>query len=104
MHYKTIVHELLEQNPQLHEDLRRRRRVLATIESCARDLKDSHERWTETLSQGSPQGNAAQIASQALDMAIQELQERLQSASPANDESLSLDAAMAFIRNPKSRG
>ncbi len=38
-------------------------------------------------------------------MAIKELEDRLPSVShPDNDEPLSLDAAMAFIRNHTSRG
>ena len=104
MQYKTIVHELLQEQTELHEELRRTRRVLATIESYARDLKASHERWIQTLSQGSPPGDTARITSQALEMAVSELQERLQSASPESEETLSLDAAMAFIQRPTSRG
>jgi len=105
MHYKTIIHELLLEQTELHEELRRRRRVLAAIEDCARELKASHERWTEALSQANRSGDRSQITSQALEMAVQELTQRLQSVSPGDEpETLSLDAAMAHISKPTPQG
>jgi hypothetical protein len=105
MQYKTIVHELLQQQTELHEQLRLTRRLLPTLETCARELKASHEAWKETLSQENPGSEPNQIASEALEMAVKELEDRLQAASAPDDhEALSLDAAMAFVRNPTSRG
>ncbi|HLJ45705.1 MAG TPA: hypothetical protein VKU01_06850 [Bryobacteraceae bacterium] len=102
MQYKTIVHELLQQRTELHEQLRLTRRLLPTIEACARELKASHEEWKETLSQARPGSHPIQIASEAMEIAVKELQDHLQAVS--DDETLSLDAAMAFLRNPTSRG
>jgi hypothetical protein len=103
--YKTIVHELLAERTELHEQLRLTRRLLPTLETCARELKASHEAWKETLSQEKPGSEPNQIASEALEMAVKELEDRLQAALPTDDhEALSLDAAMAFIRSPTSRG
>ena len=58
-----------------------------------------------TLCQARPGSDPSQIASEALEMALKELEDRLPSASPQNDhEPLSLDAAMAFIRRHTPRG
>lgn len=104
MQYKTIVHELLQQQTELHEKLRLTRRLLPTIEAYAKELKASHEEWKETLSEARPGSDPIQIASEAMEMAVKELEDRLQTASQGNDhEAVSLDAAMAF-RNPTSRG
>ena len=104
MQYKTIVHELLQQRTELHEKLRLTRRLLPTIETFARELKASHDEWKETLSEARPDSDPIQISSEAMEMAVQEMEDRLQNESQTNDEALSLDAAMAFLRNPTSRG
>lgn len=105
MQYKTIVLELLQQRPEIHEQLRMNRRLLPTVELYARELKASHETWKETLGQERPGSEPSQIASEAMEMALKELEDRLPSASqPDDNEPFSLDAAMASIRNHTSRG
>jgi hypothetical protein len=105
MQYKTIVLELLQQRPQIHDQLRKERKLLSTVEKYARELKTSHEAWKETLAQERPGTDQSQIAFEALEMALKDLEDHLPSASHPNDsETLSLDAAMAFIRNHTSRG
>ena len=105
MQYKTIVLELLQQRPEMHEQLRKDRKLLPTLEIYARELKTSHEAWKEILSQARPGSDPSQIASEALEMALKELEDRLPSESPQDEqEPLSLDAAMAFIRSHTSRG
>jgi hypothetical protein len=105
MQYQPIVQGLLEQQTQLHEKLRLTRRLLPTIKACAKELKASHEEWTETLSQARPDSNPMQIESEALEIAVKEMEDRLQNESQVSDqEGLSLDAAMAFIKGPTSRG
>lgn len=105
MQYKTIVHELLLTRTELHEQLRLTRRLLPTLESCARELKASHETWMESLSQAKPGSDPSQISSEALEMALKELEDRLPSVSPPDDhEPPSLDKAMAQILSPTSRG
>ncbi len=104
MQYKTIVHELLEQQPELHEQLRLTRRLLPTIETLAKQLKGSHEVWKETLTQAKPDSDPSQIASEAMELAVKELEDRLQSASQQDDRELpTLDQAMAFLVGPMSR-
>ncbi len=105
MQYKTIILELLQQRPEMHDQLRKSRRLLATVEFYARELKTSHEAWKETLDQAQPGSDQSQISSEALELALKELEDRLPSAShPDGNEPLSLDGAMAFIRNHTSRG
>jgi hypothetical protein len=105
MQYKTIVHELLKDRTELHEQLRKERKLLTTVDRYARELRDSHEAWKDLLSQMRPGSIPSQIASEALEMALKELQDRLPSESAhSGSEAQFLDAAMLFIRNHTSRG
>jgi hypothetical protein len=105
MLYKTIILELLRQQPQMHERLRRQRKLMATMESYAKELKQSHEAWMDLLAQARPGSNQNQISGEALAMALKNIQDRLPSESPPSEhETLFLDAAMMFIRRPTSRG
>jgi len=105
MQYKTIIHELLQQRPKMHDRLRKKRKLLPTLERYAQELKTSHEAWKELLFQLRPGSDKSQIASEALEIALKELEDRLPSESPQNgNEALFLDAAMLFLRRPTSRG
>ena len=103
MQYKTIILELLEQRPEIYDHLRKQRKLLTTMDQYARELKTRHEAWKETLGQAQPGSDQSQIAFEALEMALKELEDRLPPASHPSDEMLSLDGAMAFIRKPTSR-
>jgi hypothetical protein len=98
MQYKTMILELLQQRTQLHDQLRKDRKLLPTMEHFARELKASHEAWKQLLSQLRPGSDPNQVSSEALEMALKELEERLPSG-PQNDEPVFLDAAMLFIRH-----
>lgn len=99
MLYKTMVHELLQMCPQLHEALRRERKLLPALERLAGQLKASHEQWKLALGSKAPGRDPSQIAAEALEIALQELRDRLPAASPPSaDETLSLDAAMAYLQ------
>ena len=106
MQYKTILLELLQQRPEMHEELRRRRKLLPTLETYARELKAGHEAWKETLSQARPGSHQAQIASEAMELALKDMEDRLPPVSARDEEeALSLDEAMAFISHKHtSRG
>jgi len=96
--YKTIVFELLKERTQLHEQLRLTRRLLPTLEQCALELKASHEEWMQALAK--PGSDPQQTSSEALEIALKELEERLLAVSPPEgQEELSLDQAMAFLHN-----
>ncbi len=104
MQYKTIVHELLQQRPQMHEQLRKDRKLLTTLETYAKELKTSHEAWQGLLTRLRPGSDRTQIASEALEMALKEMEDRLPSASSHDgDRPLFLDAAMLFLRRHSSR-
>src|SRR5260370_33023297 len=98
MQYKTIVLELLRERTELHEQLRLTRRLRPTLETCARELKASHEAWKERLSQAKPGSDQSQIASEALELALQELEDRLPSRQVDKSEPLSLDHAMTYVK------
>jgi hypothetical protein len=98
MQYKTMVLEMLEARPEMHERLRRERKLLATMEHYAGELKALHEAWKTQLARRRPGSDESQVSSEALELALQELQACLDSASPDGSGALSLDEAMAFIR------
>jgi hypothetical protein len=98
MPYKTIVLGLIEQQPELFERLRASKRLLPTIDSHALDLKASHEAWMIRLRESSPHSHPSQIASEAMEFALQELEEALCCASAPATDGPSLDEAMAYLR------
>jgi hypothetical protein len=80
------------------------RKLIPAMELYAKELKSSHEAWKETLSEAKPENDQNQIANEAMEMALKEMEDRLPTASPTEGtEPLSLDGAMAFIRNRTSR-
>ena len=54
MLYKTITLELIQDRPELHEQLRRSGTLLATMESLAAQLKASYEAWKDHLARAEP--------------------------------------------------
>ena len=100
MHYKTMVLELLESRPEIYEQLRSQRLLLPTMERFALDLKASHEAWKEQLAQSRPGSDPSQLASEAMELALQDLERSLSSDLPQEEGGPSLDGAMAFIRRP----
>ncbi len=99
MRYKTIILELLKQHPKMHNQLRSKRMLLPTLNRYATELKASHEIWKNRLSQAKPGSNPSQIAREALEIALKELEDFLHSLSPPDDkEPPSFEGAMAFIR------
>ena len=104
MHYKTMVLELLKQHPKVHNRLRKKRLMLPALDGYARALKASHEAWKDRLSRGKPGSDPSQIGSEAMEIAVKELEDRLPSGSQPNEnEGLFLDAAMLFLRHRTPR-
>jgi hypothetical protein len=98
MQYKTIVHELLQEPPRR----RAGEEMLLDLERYSKMLRDSHQAWIATLNEKRPGSNSELIASEALELAIADLQDCLANDSAAADPGpLSLDDAMSFIRNTK---
>lgn len=99
MRYKTMVLELLQQYPEIHEQLRRQRMLLPALELHARQLKACHEAWKDRLSRAKPGSDPSQTASEALEIALQELKNFLQPRLPPDDsEPLPLEGGTAFVR------
>ena len=104
MQYKTIVLELLQQQTELHEELRLTRRLFPTMEALAKDLKARHETWKQELQALQPGSDPIQISSEAMEMALDELESRLSYGSLQDDPyPLSLDQAMAYIQKHSPR-
>ena len=104
MHYKTIIMELLEQRPKMREELRQSRKLLPTLEFYASELRDSHDDWKDRLLEAKPDSDPSQISSQAMELALKELEDRLPSESNQDEsETLSLDQAMAHMSRHTSR-
>jgi len=105
MQYKTIVLEMLQNRTELHEQLRRERKLLTTMEAYATELKASHEAIRADLQQANPGSDPIQSSSEAFELAIQKLKDRLPPESEVEEPAeLSLDGAMAFIRSHSRRG
>ena len=77
MQFKTIVLELMRQRPQLYKQLKKEHSLLLTVEICARQLKERQQALQEVLAQANPGSNPSQVASEALEIAVKELEERL---------------------------
>ena len=105
MQYKTIILEMLEQRPRMREELRQSRKLLPTLEFYASELRDSHEDWKDRLLQAKPESDPSQIAGEAMELALKDLEDRLPSESNQGEsEALSLDQAMAHLSRHTSRG
>jgi hypothetical protein len=105
MQYKTMALELLRERTELYEQLRLTHRLLPTLESLAREMKASHQTWKQTLAAAKPGSEPSQLASEALEMALKELEDRLPPAVPGDEqEPLSLEKAMAFVQSHTSNG
>jgi hypothetical protein len=99
MQYKTMVLELIQERPELHDRLRSQRTLLPALEFYAKGLKASHEVQKILLSQANPGSDPSQIASEALEIALKELEDSLATGSPPDEsEPIAIEAAMAFLR------
>ncbi len=98
MMYKTIVLDLIQEQPELHEQLRASRTLLQTLDTLAGELKASHEAWTERYCEANPGQDRRQIAAETMEPAIEELRARMPSESSTDEAELMIDGAMAFLR------
>jgi len=98
MEYRTITLGLIQGMPELYEELRSTKRLLPAMDAYALDLKAFHESWMDQLNEARPNSDPSQIASEALELAIDELRKRLPSDSPATADGPTLDGAMAYLK------
>jgi len=88
MQYTNIVLELLqEQYPTLHQLLREEKTLFVCLEEYARELRTAHLAWIEEIHRANPETGARQIASEALELAIEHLQGSLP-CEPLPDEAV----------------
>jgi hypothetical protein len=73
MQYKTIVLNLLTEQTQLHEQLKKARQLLPTIETLAVELRDRHQFWIQELARLRPGSQPSQLSSEAMELAIEGL-------------------------------
>jgi hypothetical protein len=78
MQYKTIVLNLLTEQTQLHDQLKKGRQLLPTIETLAVELRDRHQSWISELARLRPESQPSQLSSEAMELAIEELNLSLQ--------------------------
>jgi hypothetical protein len=83
--YLTITLELIQANPMLHERLRQKRELLTTLHRLGNELKASHQTWQHRLRDQRPGDDRRLLQSQALELAIEELQDRLSSSDSADE-------------------
>jgi hypothetical protein len=94
--YRTIVMEMLQDRPALHETLRINGTLLESMEHLAAALRACHLSRIDELEEARPKSHPDQLSSEALEMALQELASSLPPASDTT-ETLSLDGAMTFL-------
>jgi hypothetical protein len=82
MLYQTIALDLLEQDPPLHNRLRRERKLLAAMTACAEELKRRHLAWTGRLKDSRPESHPSQLSTEALELALDELRASIQQEFP----------------------
>ena len=100
MLYKTIVLELFQNRPQVHEKLRRQRMLLKAMEFYAGELKDLHEAYKLDLAEMKSDSDPSQIPSQALELALKELEGLLPSDSSTEEaDQPSLEDFMTYLRD-----
>jgi hypothetical protein len=100
MQYKTICLQMIQDRPEMYDQLLSKRILLPTLERYAEELRTSHQAWKDRLSKAKPGRSESQIANEALEMALQQLALSFGSPPTEEDEPFPLDAAMAFIRCP----
>ena len=99
--YKTIVLELVQDRPALHEQLRVNGTLMESMEQLAVAFRSCHLQRMKELAAARPGSDPSQLSSEAMELALNELEECLPPASPPDDgskETLSLDHAMIFLQ------
>lgn len=102
--YKTIVYEMLQDRPILHERLRANGTLLPTMEQLAVAFRACHLNRIKELAEARPGSEPAQLSSEALEMALQELQDSLPPESPVSDDPFPLDQAITFLQRHMPAG
>ncbi len=99
MQYKTIILELLQEYPEPYRRFQASRTLLLALDQYSLALKASHETWMDRIGRRRPGSDRSLVSGEALEFALQEIQDLLSTASEARgEEPPSLDSVMAFLR------
>ena len=105
MHYKTIVLELLKQQPEMYGELIRSNSLISTLNQLASQLRESHLTILDQLTQKEPNQSQLLLKSEAMEIAVSQLQESLQTIPQSESAgALSLEGAMAYIKQHTPHG
>ena len=99
MQYKTICLQMIQDHPEMYDRLLSQRSLLSTLDRLSSELRTSHQTWKGLLAQAKPGGSDSQIASEALELALQQLASSFASPPTDEDEPFPLEDAMVFIRH-----
>ena len=91
--YKTITLELLQQRPTKGHGP-----MITLLDRYSAELKASHEAWMEILSE-QKDSHPMQLSSEAMELAVKELETLLEIDFPTEESPFNLDDAMAFIKS-----
>lgn len=91
MQYKLMILEMLQQYPEIYSHLATTRQLPQAIQSYTNELSQRHTAWEEFLQAARPESSPPQVASEALELAREDLRRIL-----AAEFLLDSDAAMAF--------
>ena len=103
--YKTIALRLLEARPDIHDRHRRSRSMLRAVDHYAHQLKARHEAWKGQLARTRPGSSESQISSEALEIAIQEVEGGLTCGDlPEGNPLPPIDEATGLTPDDKPQG
>ena len=100
MQYKTITLELLQELPELYEHLRSGKRLLPAMDAYSIELKARHEVWKQAIDRLWPGSDPRQVAAEALELAMQDLRDRLHSVSSKDEAGPTTDTATGQPKRP----
>jgi hypothetical protein len=69
------------------------------MEAYATELKTIHDTWKKRIDREEPGRDPRQIAAEALELAIDDLRDRLPCVSPRGRSEATLDEAMEYLRS-----
>lgn len=99
MQYKTMVLELIENRPSLHQQLASNDSLLSTMNHLAEELRTSHLDHLMLLHQTESNAPSIPLKHEAMEIAIAEIEKALDMMTPTSGELLSIDEAIAFIKH-----
>ncbi|HEX3152678.1 MAG TPA: hypothetical protein VHR66_31690 [Gemmataceae bacterium] len=102
--YKTLVLQLLRQRPKLHDYLKKSGTLLQAMELKAMEVKGSHEAYKVVIGKMKPGSDPSQVAAEALELAVKDLEDIMPNEIPMSDEPISLDLIMAHLRGKTPPG